>query len=344
MSGAKQPLSTRKFNIISWTVTAIIVAITISAGIWFIDPFASPTTTPPEIPTRIPGGQPSTLPALDAGAAPDSIAREISLKTNMPERPNYDVVKYKVVSGDSLFGIADQYKLDAETVYWANQDIFQGSPDNIHIGDVLNIPPKDGVYYKWEEGDTLEAVAKKYEVDAETIVNWPGNKIDLTNPTIPAGTYVMIPGGKENDQPIFIQTVSRYNGPCGAGLISRGFFTWPAPNHYISGYDYGLNGHHGIDIAAPEGTPVYAADTGVVTMASIGDWNHGYGNVIQIDHGNGFVTLYAHLSQVYVSPCLSVYGGATIGAAGNTGNSFGAHLHFEIRFNGVAVNPWDYLP
>jgi murein DD-endopeptidase MepM/ murein hydrolase activator NlpD len=116
---------------------------------------------------------------------------------------------------------------------------------------------------------------------------------------------------------------------------------WPAGNRFLSGNDY-WSEHLGIDIAANEGAPIYAADSGVVTMASIGD-NYGYGNVVQIDHGNGFVTLYAHLSQINVGLCQSIYQGQVIGASGNTGNSFGAHLHFEIRLGGARVNPWDYL-
>jgi murein DD-endopeptidase MepM/ murein hydrolase activator NlpD len=88
---------------------------------------------------------------------------------------------------------------------------------------------------------------------------------------------------------------------------------------------------------------VYAADSGVVTMAQ-GGYNYGYGNVIQIDHGNGYSTLYAHLSQINVSVCQSVYAGQLIGLAGSTGNSTGAHLHFEVRENGGFINPWYVLP
>ena len=75
-----------------------------------------------------------------------------------------------------------------------------------------------------------------------------------------------------------------------------------------------------------------------------GGWNYGYGNVIEINHGKGFVTLYAHLSAILVGKCDNVGAGQVIGSAGNTGNSFGTHLHFEIRLNGTHVNPWDYLP
>jgi murein DD-endopeptidase MepM/ murein hydrolase activator NlpD len=82
----------------------------------------------------------------------------------------------------------------------------------------------------------------------------------------------------------------------------------------------------------------------VVIWASYGAWNGGYGSVVMIDHRNGFKTLYGHLSQVNVAMCQPVYAGETIGLSGNTGNSFGAHLHFEVRLGGGFMNPWDYLP
>ncbi len=338
-----------RFTLISWSVTAILVITLLGAAIWHIDPFAVATPPVTEASSTPDAATPASLPsAANKNAQPVAIVRRSSLETSLSQNTNSQILEYKVKRGDSLFGIAAAHNIKPETLYWANQDIFQGSPDNIHIGDVLHIPPVDGVYYKWEEGDTIESVAARFEVEPEAILNWPGNQIDLTNPTIEPGTYVMIPGGKDNNQPIFIQTVSRHSGSvatsCGGGYIGGGFFSWPTPYHSLSGYDYGQGGHRGIDITAPEGTPIYAADSGVVTVASVGGWNYGYGNVIQIDHGNGFVTLYAHLSVIYVSVCQSVMRGSTIAAAGNTGNSFGAHLHFEIRYNGVPVNPWDYLP
>jgi murein DD-endopeptidase MepM/ murein hydrolase activator NlpD len=285
----------------------------------------------------------------NADTSEPAISRQVDLKTIIPTHQPYDVVVYTVSRGDSLFGIAAEFNIKPETLYWANYDVFGGSPDNLRPGDVLRIPPVDGVYYKWQEGDTIESVAAKFKVDPEVILNWSSNNLDITNPQIPVGTYVMVPGAKKNDQPLFIQTVTRYSSAvakaCGGGYISRGYFNYPTVSHALSGFNYGDSGgsHKGIDLKAPEGSPIFAADSGVVTMASMGEWNYGYGNVIQIDHGNGFVTLYAHLSQIFVPQCQSVLGGSTIGAAGSTGNSSGAHLHFEIRYNGVPVNPWDYL-
>ena len=341
----KLPGSPRLFNGISWGVTALLVIILLGFTFWKITPqqvSAAPEPTPTE------EGAPASLPAatgLDAGA--QAIVRHIALKTVIDQTTNYKVKQYTIQRGDSIFGIAAVYKLKPETVFWANFDLFQGSPDNLHIGQVLNIPPLDGIYYTWEEGDNISSVAKKFDVEPDILLNWPGNNIDLTNPQIPVGAFVMIPGAVKNDQPLFIQTVSRASSPaaaaCGGGFPSRGYFSWPTDNHYLSGYNFGEAGHRGIDFAANEGASIRAADSGVVTMASFGDWNYGYGNVVQIDHGNGFVTLYAHLSQVFVSVCDPINAGAPIGASGNTGNSFGAHLHFEIRLGGAPVNPWDYL-
>ena len=128
---------------------------------------------------------------------------------------------------------------------------------------------------------------------------------------------------------------------CSNGPVGSGAFVWPTDNHSLSGSDYRAD-HPGIDIAAGEGSPVYAADTGVVIAE--GNDVDGYGNVIQIDHGNGYLTVYAHLSVIGVRICQSVSAGQWIGAAGSTGNARGAHLHFEVAQDGWYINPWDVLP
>ena len=100
--------------------------------------------------------------------------------------------------------------------------------------------------------------------------------------------------------------------------------------------------HTGLDIAAPNGTPIGAADSGVVSLANFGA--RGYGNYIVITHGNGYSTLYGHLSAINVSVRQTVQAGQVIGAEGSTGFSTGPHLHFEIRLNGIPQNPQAYLP
>jgi murein DD-endopeptidase MepM/ murein hydrolase activator NlpD len=123
-------------------------------------------------------------------------------------------------------------------------------------------------------------------------------------------------------------------------LTGSGNFSWPAAGEISQAY---WGGHPAIDIAGRTGAPVRAADGGFVTLAG-GGWNGGYGNHVIIDHGNGFATLYAHLNTVIVRAGENVSAGQQIGTLGNTGNSTGPHLHFEIRWQGGARNPYNFLP
>ncbi|MBN2118984.1 MAG: LysM peptidoglycan-binding domain-containing M23 family metallopeptidase [Anaerolineales bacterium] len=339
-------LKKNRFSVISWAVTLLLVAGMIFGALQWRDSTSVPQAMAP-IATTGPNSESPQVPMPALGGGPGvfaAIEREILLKTNIPaDKPRYEPADYRVMRGDSIFAIADAFKLKPETVYWANHKVFNGSPTNIQPGQELVIPPTDGVYYEWQEGDTIESVTDKFEIKPDDIIYWPGNGLDLTNPTVESGTFVMIPGAVQDDQPLFIEVAtsasSGGSSGCEGGYQSQGYFIWPTSARYLSGYDFGQDGHNGIDISAPEGVPIYAADNGVVTMAQ-GGWNYGYGNVVQIDHGNGFVTIYAHLSVISVGMCQSITAGAPIGAAGNTGNSQGAHLHFEIRQNGTPVNPW----
>ncbi len=340
------------FNIISWVVTFVLVS-GLVGGAWMwkqskstsaalqLEPTAAPKEDPPQI----------ALPALGMSEAFSSIQRAIELKTNIPaDKPRYKPVEYRVSRGDSVFAIAQSFKLKPETVLWANYDVLQDDPHSLAPGMVLKIPPTDGIYYQWKENDTLDKVAAEFKANVDDILNYPGNDIDLTDPKVESGSFVMIPGGQREFVQWIVPTVARgssgtsptHQSACPGGAVGSGNFTWPADNHFLSGTDY-WSGHLGIDIADGEGGAVYAADSGVVTMAQ-GGYNYGYGNVIQIDHGNGYSTLYAHLSVIGVSVCTSVSQGQWIGSAGNTGNSQGAHLHFEVRQNGGFINPWFVLP
>jgi len=342
------------FALVSWGITFLLVGGIFGAALWWTQTSAC-ASAPSEEPTAKPqeaAPENIALPPASISASMNGIERKIALKTRIPEdRPNYDVTEYTVARGDSIYSIANEFGLKPETVLWANYDILHDTPDSLRVGQELKIPPVDGIYYEWKEGDTLEKVADEFKAKPEEILTFPGNHLDLTDPEIKPGEWVMIPGGKREMVQWVIPVVARgqsgtaaiSGNACGAGgAIGTGYFQWPADNHYLSGNDF-WSGHLGIDIADGEGGAVYAADSGVVTMAQ-GGWNYGYGNVIMIDHGNGFVTLYAHLSQINVSRCQSVAKGQLIGLAGNTGNSFGAHLHFEIRFNGEFYNPWRWLP
>jgi LysM repeat protein len=340
------------FTVISWVVTTLIVASMLGAAFWWTAAAATPAAQQAQPTAKADKNPPNiTLPVANSASAVEAIQRQIELKTSIPaDKPRYEAVDYTVTLGDSIFGIAEEFKIEPESLMWANSNTLQDSPDSLRIGQELTIPPTDGIYYQWQEGDTLESVAKEYKASVDDILNWPGNNIDLTDPEIKPGTWVMIPGGKREFIQWFIPTVARgasgtsptTQSACPGGGLSGPISVWPADNHYLSGNDY-WSGHLGIDIAAGEGAPIYAAGAGVVTMAQ-GGYNYGYGNVIQIDHGGGWSTLYAHLSQINVTVCQSVSAGQLIGRAGATGNAFGAHLHFEVRLNGGFVNPWSVLP
>ncbi len=291
-----------------------------------------------------------------------SVMRQTSLHTIIPNRPRQEVIKYVVQPGDTVFGIAEKFGLQPQTILWANYYTLLDNPHSLQPGQELNILPVDGTYYQWQEGDGLNGVARFFGVKPEDIINFPANHLDpntigdYAHPNIKPGTWLVIPGGRREfvswSAPIGVTrqnaAIARALGPgaCGpvnGGAVGFGTFIWPANKHYLSGYDYSPEtNHYGIDIAGNEGEAVYASDAGVVVYAGWNDW--GYGNMIIIDHGNGFQTLYAHLSALNVVCAQSVGQGDVIGAIGSTGRSSGAHLHFEIISSTAKVNPWNYLP
>lgn len=290
-----------------------------------------------------------------------AIPRLAVLHTTQLDVTRFAITQYEVQAGDTLFGIASKFGLQPQSLLFGNYDTLSDDPHRLRPGEKLNILPTDGALYQWHAGDGLNGVAKFYGVTPEDIINWPGNNLnketlgDLSNPNIAPGTTLFIPGGTRPFQSWSAPLISRKDpakakifgpGYCGTqmdGYIGSGAFVWPTTDHTLSGFDYTPSANHwGIDIGGALGNPIYAADSGVVVYAGWNDW--GYGNVLVIDHGNGWQTLYGHLSQLYVTCGSSVSSGATIGAMGSTGNSTGPHLHFEImNASGVRVNPWDYL-
>ena len=131
------------------------------------------------------------------------------------------------------------------------------------------------------------------------------------------------------------------SGSTGTGAPSAAGFIWPVNGVVVSGFGMRWGRmHEGIDITAPTGTPIWAAAAGTVIWSG---WRGGYGNAVVIDHGDGLATLYAHASALVVGVGEQVSQGQTVSLVGSTGNSSGPHLHFEVRVNGVAVDPLLYL-
>lgn len=309
-----------------------------------------------------PGDLPLGLIASSAGAE-GGIPREADIHTNMPERARQDITTYTVQSGDTVSGIADRFGLQAKTVFAANYDVLQDDPHMLRPGQELRILPVDGVYWEWLGGIPFSQWAAYFEVRPEDILNYPANKLDPAavadpnSPNIKVGTFLIIPGGvyqyhTPGQVPLGVTRANPASAqvggagscpPISGGAIGYGTFVFPTDRHQLSGFDYSIkNNHLGIDLAAELGDNIYASDGGVVVYA--GANSYGYGNMIMIDHGTGFQTLYAHLSAIFTSCGFNVAQGETIGAAGSTGRSSGAHLHFEVRTLSNVISPWDVLP
>jgi len=303
-------------------------------------------------------------PFFQAGGsnADDGVNRTADLHTTLPNRnARYDVIQYTIEAGDSIFSIAEKFNLKPETILWGNRYTLGDDPHFILPGQTLNILPVDGVYHQWSAGEGLNGVAEYYGVTPEDIINWPGNHLDpeeigdYAYPNIPPETMLVIPGGTgtytdwrtpriTRDEP----ATAKHLGPGACtgsydGVTGTLNFIWPTTRRLLSGFDYSPEtNHYGIDIGGDAGNAIYAADTGVVVYAG---WNdYGYGEMVVIDHGFGWQTLYAHLSQVNVTCGQEVLKGETIGLMGSTGKSTGPHLHFEMRSDEYGrVNPWNFL-
>lgn len=340
-------------SIISWGITLIVVAAMVL--VFFKGGSLQDFLSRDEVESVEQVKVSAPLPEYHPDAGSDFLMRLAKLDTTIPKGSRQTAVKYTVVEGDSIFSISKEFNIKPETILWANYDLLHDDPTFLSPGWVLIIPPVDGVYYKWKEGDTLEKIAAKFDASVQDIISWPANRMDVTNPEVTPDSYVMIPGGSREIQswivPVAFSPRSGANrviagpGGCeapGTGYVGSTAFIWPVANsaHVLSGFDF-TSYHLGIDIAAVQGTTVYASDSGTVIYAG---WiDGGYGNMIEIDHNNGYATVYAHLSSISVTCGSNVMRGTPIGQAGSTGKSTGAHLHFEVRYFSSFINPWQVL-
>jgi hypothetical protein len=336
--------------VVIWVMGKFYLGGTIDSPASSVQAAAQPTE---EAPVNLPDYQPL---ALVGG-----VSREADLHTILPARPRFDVVSYTVEEGDTIFGIAEKFNLKPSTILWGNYMTLQDNPHFLKPGMELNILPQNGTYYEWTAADGLNGVSKYFKVTPEDIINWPGNRLDaatigdFSHPNIAPGTMLFVPGGSREfitwSAPRITRSdpaVARVLGPgyCGKindGAVGTGTFIWPTVQHFISGFHYSPETNHfGIDLGGYLGSAIYAADNGVIVYAG---WNeHGYGNMIVVDHG-GWQTLYAHLSAYNVVCGQSVYQGDVIGALGSTGNSSGPHLHFEMMSDSYGkVDPTQFLP
>ena len=290
-----------------------------------------------------------------------ALQRDTAVDTILPVRNRTSLSNYTVEVGDTLFSVAARFGLLPETLLWSNRYNLGDDPHMIFPGQELIIMPVDGTVHIWSAGEGLNGVAEFYQVTPETIINYSGNNLklaslgDLANPNIEPGTMLIIPGGKGQYSDWRIPRITREDpatalnvgpGACPEsydGVLGTLNFSWPVSSRTLSGYDYAPSAnHYGIDIGGQIGDPVFTVDNGVVVYAGWNDW--GYGNMVVVDHGQGWQSLYAHMSTVDVVCGQEVYRGDVVGTVGETGMALGPHLHFELRNDEYGrVNPWDFL-
>lgn len=254
------------------------------------------------------------------------------ITTRISRKPRDRIEYYPIKAGDTLASIAKKFDVSVNTIKWAN-DL---KTDTIAAGKQLKIPPVTGIVHKVESGDSVYTIAKKYGTDAQKIVNFPFNDfVDQDTFALATGQVLFVPDGTPPAEiPIIRPIYQQYF----AGQGGSGSFIWPATGTITQ---YPIWYHMALDIANPASPPVIAADSGTVSFANCLNW--GYGCHVIINHDNGFQSLYAHLWSYSVSVGQNVGKGEAIGVMGNTGRSTGTHLHFEIRQNGVLLNPSDFL-
>lgn len=269
--------------------------------------------------------------------------------TNISNAPRKHVISHLVKAGESLSSIADKYQISTNTIRWSN------GMDNSGIlieGQELYIMPIDGIYYTIQDGDSLSSISEKYKSNLDEIRNWN----NFASEDLKLGQKIILPGGQVPPPPKpvvpiytapestdnYYQSNANYDS---SPLAGSGQFGWPTSGMAISQY-FGSTSfnpwHTGLDLDSRSGWDIFASDSGTVTYAGYG-WGGGYGNHIIIDHGNGYQTLYGHLSALDVNVGDTVGKGQRIGTMGSTGWSTGPHLHFEIRYNGSFMNPLNYL-
>ena len=262
---------------------------------------------------------------------------ESYMTTEISDKLRDKIMTYQVQEGDTVSTIAKKFDVSEDTIRWQNNLKIKAT---IKVGQVLEILPVTGVSHKVQKGDTVYSLAKEYNTSAQAIVDFPFNT--FTNDetfALAIGQTITVPDGVKKDvaqpQPTYYAKLT----PDAGSVTAMGSFVWPTQGSITQRYAWY---HRGTDIANSAGPEVLAADSGRVIVAGWPD-NSGYGNRVLIDHGNGYVTLYAHLAKIYVTAGQSIARGSALGKMGSTGRSTGTHLHFEIIKTGSKLNPLDVL-
>ncbi len=272
-------------------------------------------------------------------------------------------VYYEVQQGDNPWNIAHNNGMTTEELNNCNITF-----DGEEIEDITEYCPIGAVVQLSEEVPYLQVLTTR-EVEYNEPIDYKTVKTE--DPDMYKGDSVVEIDGVEGekavkamitykgDVPVYTEVISEEvisepvakhvrvgtretTTPVSTGSGGSGKYFWPVDGGYISAYQGDGRGHKGIDIAAPYGTPIYAAESGTVIETGDG-WNGGYGNCVRVQHDDGNITVYAHQSSIAVSYGDYVVKGQLLGYVGSTGDSTGNHLHFEVRSYGTYANPLDYV-
>jgi LysM repeat protein len=281
--------------------------------------------------SEIPGEIESQLPITGTGAI---VKPEIS-STEVVQKYRDEPIEYTVQNGDTIGSISEEFEISQETIMWQNN---LSAYSIIRPGQKLTILPIDGVTHKVIKGDTLSKIATRYKADKQKIIEF--NRL-VDESDISVGQLLIIPEGQPYRPPITTTRLAPIQQIFEQPItpVEPGKMVWPNGCHRLTQY---FNWHHtGIDIACPLGTPIRAAEDGVIKAVHY--LNTGYGHSVDIDHGNGKMTRYGHMTTIFVKEGESVKAGQSIGLEGSTGKSTGPHLHFEVRFFNKVYNPLNYV-
>ena len=260
-----------------------------------------------------------------------------------------EIVKYTVKLGDTLESISNNYLVNINTISQSNE--ISGS-DALVEGKILEFPSIIGVLHKVKSGENLWDISSTYMVDVTDITNINNleapDKLKIDQEIIiPGVDSVKVVKNNNSAKPMnSLKIASRGSSSVSDKVATQGKQSingmWPLIGTITSifGPRWGKF-HEGIDIAAPTGSDIVAFMSGKVIFSG---WDSGgYGNLVIIDNGNGLHSYYGHNSKLDVSAGQNVSKGQHISDVGSTGDSTGPHCHFEIRKNGVQVNPANYL-
>lgn len=252
--------------------------------------------------------------------------------------------KYVVKADDTLWTLALDFGRDLDTMSCATTP-HGADVEALTPGQEITVPALQDLCYTVTPGDTLQNIAYAHDLAVADIVAVPWNGFVYLPYTVRPRQRVLLPGVRPGAKPRPDHHQVSAMSDDWADTLYRdwpygdGHFIWPVSGPISQGAH---DGHWALDIAVPEGTPIVAADRGTVVMAG---WSPvGYGFRVVIDHGNDYVTLYAHLRDIYVEKGQVVGKGQTIGVSGSNGNITGPHLHFELRDFGILTDPLTLLP